>query len=219
MSYRLAALAFCLGAVSAAHAAPEADHAAMPAAAAPAAVPVFAPFLAPPDGGQQVLGSPLVEGQPFVVRLEEMPGEIVPPHTHHFDENITVIRGVWYFGVGPKFDRAALHRLPTGSFVFIPRGTPMFGYAPDGATVQIHGIGPWNQHFVGGLYTLTDKADVDGSQGVDASRFHFRVGDRVHTPRGPGRIQEGIVTGELVQYILIGPKRRVFVAQEKDLRK
>ena len=45
-------------------------------------------------------GDPEVSGEPFVMRIRELPGTIVPPHSHPVDENITVVEGTWYFGLG-----------------------------------------------------------------------------------------------------------------------
>src|ERR1051325_362746 len=106
----------------------------------PSEVPVFSPIHPMLRDGEKVVGNPDEAGVPFVVRLLEKPGSVVPPHIHHFDENITIVQGTWYFGIGAKFDTSKLRKLPVGSFVFIPHGTPMFGFAPDAVTVQIHGI-------------------------------------------------------------------------------
>ena len=215
MSNRLAVLALgvCLialaraGAVGATEApAPSVDSA-----------PVFSPFRPLSGEDERVFGDPSVAGRPFVVRVRELPGTIAAPHTHHFDENITVVQGTWQFGIGPKFDPAALHTLPEGSFIFIPRGTPMFGYAAEAVTVQVHGIGPFNQHFVDAAFTLT-AADPDDSWVTDPTKFRFRAGQAVHSPRGSGRIQQGFATGEIVQYIVVRPNRELFMVQEKDLR-
>jgi quercetin dioxygenase-like cupin family protein len=181
--------------------------------------PIFSPLKPLTDGGERVFGDPRIAGKAFVVRIKEMPGEIVPPHTHHFDENITVVQGTWYFGIGPKFNRGALHKLPVGSFVFVPKGTPMFGYSPDGTTVQIHGTGPWNQDFVSGLYTLTDQSHADGSLGVVPAKFRFPAGCHVRTVRGDGQILDGFATGEVVQYVVMGGNHQVFVAEERDVQK
>ena len=186
--------------------------------AEPKRTPVFAPFRVPADSSSRVYGDPNVAGEPFVVRIRELPGTIAAPHIHHFDENITVVQGTWYFGIGAHFNRAALHRLPQGSFVFIPKGTPMFGFAPDGVTVQVHGIGPFEQHFIDPLYTLTAAADADDSRGADPSKFRFRAGQRVHSSGGDGKIKEGYATGELIQYVLTAPDGRLFVAQEAAMR-
>ena len=179
--------------------------------------PVFSPFRPLSANSERVFGDPNVAGRPFVVRIRELPGTIAPPHTHHFDENITVVRGTWKFGIGPKFDPAALHTLPAGSFIFIPRGTPMFGYAEEPVTVQVHGIGPFNQHFIAAAFSLT-AADPDDGWVMDSTKFRFRAGQTVHSSRGSGRIQQGFATGEVVQYIIVRPNHELFMAQEKDMR-
>jgi quercetin dioxygenase-like cupin family protein len=180
-------------------------------------VPVFSPFHPLTTSDEKVVGDPNVAGRPFVIRVRELPGTVVPPHTHHFDENLTIVQGTWYFGIGPKFDRAALHQLSQGSFVFIPRGTPMFGYSPDDVTVQVHGIGPFEQHFVDSLYVLVASVDADDDALVDPARFRFRLGQTVRSPRGRGRIRQGYATGSVVQYQIVVANGRLIMAQEQEL--
>ena len=38
-------------------------------------------------------GDPEKVGEPFVMRIRELPGGIIPPHRHPVDENITVVKG------------------------------------------------------------------------------------------------------------------------------
>lgn len=38
-------------------------------------------------------GDPEKPGEPFVMRIRELPGGIIPPHKHPVDENITSSRG------------------------------------------------------------------------------------------------------------------------------
>lgn len=185
----------------------------------PSAVPVFAPIHPLLRDGERVLGDPRKAGAPFVIRIRELAGGIVPPHIHHFDENITVVQGTWRFGIGPKFDTAKLRELPVGSFVFIPAGTPMFGYAPAAVTVQVHGIGPFEQHWLAPLYTLTPAgaADTDGATGADPKRFRFHAGQEVHSPRGDGRIHEGYATGAVIEYEVLRADDQMIAAQETEL--
>ncbi len=49
--------------------------------------------LGPLAGDAQILyGHPDSLGQPFVMRIRELPGTIVPPHTHPVDEHLTVVQ-------------------------------------------------------------------------------------------------------------------------------
>jgi quercetin dioxygenase-like cupin family protein len=61
-------------------------------------------------------GDPDKPGEPFVMRIRELPGGIIPPHKHPVDENITDLQGTLYFAVGEKFDRGAMKELKAGSW-------------------------------------------------------------------------------------------------------
>lgn len=167
--------------------------------------------LGPMSGDVQILyGDPDVPGQPFVMRIRELPGTIVPPHSHPVDEHITIVQGTWYFGVGEAFDSTALRELKTGAYAFAPSGTTMFATSPEPAIVQVHGVGPFHIHWRDGLTTFDDA-------GAD-STFRFRRGDEVVASRGRGRIRHGYASGTLIQYEIEGPGG-LFMAQERDLRR
>jgi quercetin dioxygenase-like cupin family protein len=163
-------------------------------------------------------GDPDKPGEPFVMRIRELPGGVIPPHKHPVDEHITVVQGTLYFAVGEKFDRAVMQELKTGSYVFIPRGSTMFGYTPDAAIVQVHGIGPFHIHWRAGdtwregLKTL-DDADA-------ASVFKFKKGERVVVAgRGAGRIRQGYDSGEIVGYEIERADKSLFMAIESEIRR
>jgi quercetin dioxygenase-like cupin family protein len=156
-------------------------------------------------------GDPDSAGKPFVMRIHELPGTIVPPHTHPVDENVTVVQGTWYFGSGEKFDSSALRELKLGSYAFMPAGTSMFASSPSGAVVQVHGIGPFHIHWRDSLRVLGDSAAV--------KTFTFRKGDEVVTPHGNGRIRQGYASGTLVQYEIESANGDVFMATQRDVRR
>ncbi len=168
--------------------------------------------LGPLSGDVQILfGDPDVEGQPFVMRIRELPGTIVPPHSHPVDEHITVVQGTWYFGFGERFDSTALKELKTGSYAFAPSGTTMFGRSPELAIVQVHGIGPFKIHWHHGMTSFDDAAA--------ASTFRFKRGDEVVTERGRGIIRHGYASGTLIQYEIEGADGGRFMAQERGVRR
>ena len=139
--------------------------------------------LRPMSGDVEILyGDPEASGQPFVMRIRELAGTVVPPHAHPVDEHITVVQGTWYFGFGEKFDASVLAELKPGAYAFAPKGSWMFGYSPEAAIVQVHGVGPFQIQWHGGLKALDDP---------DAkSTLRFSRGDRVSAARGSGRIVE-----------------------------
>lgn len=168
--------------------------------------------LRPMTGDVELLyGDPDVEGQPFVMRIRELPGSVVPPHSHPVDEHITVLQGTWYFGQGEAFDRDRLEELKSGTYAFAPQGTWMFAYSPEGAIVQVHGIGPFQIRWRNGAKTLAD--------GDAASVFRFRRGEQIVARRGRGRIMEAYASGSIVQYEIEDANGDRFMADEQELRR
>jgi quercetin dioxygenase-like cupin family protein len=167
--------------------------------------------LRPPPGDVEILyGDPEAPRQPFVMRIRELPGTVVPPHSHPVDEHLTVLQGTWYFGLGETYDSTKLHALPAGSYAFAPAGTTMFGYAPDSAIVQVHGIGPFRIFWRDAAASLRDVPT--------SSAFQFRLGDRVRAPRGDGVIKDGYASGPVVQYDIERADGSRFFAHERDLQ-
>jgi len=79
--------------------------------------------LRPMSGDVEILyGDPEASGEPFVMRIRELAGTVVPPHAHPVDEHITVVQGTWYFGFGEKFDASALEELKPGAYASPRRG-------------------------------------------------------------------------------------------------
>jgi quercetin dioxygenase-like cupin family protein len=166
--------------------------------------------LGPIAGDVQILyGNPDSAG-PFVMRIHELAGTVIPPHTHPVDENVTVVQGTWYFGFGERWDSTALRALKAGDYAFAPAGATMFGASPDEAVVQVHGTGPFHIHWRDGLKVLGEPGG--------ASAFRYRRGDQVATPRGPGRIRQGYASGAVVQYEIERPDGGAFMASERDVR-
>ena len=95
-----------------------------------------------------VQGDPSKEG-PFVYRLKMPAGYKVPPHFHRAAENVTVLTGVFYLGLGEKFDQGSGQKLPVGGFVSVPPKHPHYAWAgPQETVVQVHGVGPTDLTFV-----------------------------------------------------------------------
>ena len=155
-------------------------------------------------------GDPEIAGEPFVMRIRELPGTIVPPHSHPVDENITVVEGTWYFGFGEEYKAETLQELKAGSYAFAPKGSTMFGYSATGAVVQVHGVGPFRIHWHGGLHTLDDP---------DAkSVFRFVRGARVMFKSQTGKVAEGYASGKIVQYEIEASDGQRFMASEHELQ-
>ena len=85
---------------------------------------------------------------PFTVRLKFSDGARVAAHWHPEDENVTVLQGTFLAGMGEKYDAAALHEFPTGSFILMPKEMRHFATARGETIVQLHGNGPFVINYV-----------------------------------------------------------------------
>ena len=92
-------------------------------------------------------GDPGAAG-PFTIRLKLPAGYRISPHWHPTDENVTVISGTFSLGMGEKFDQASLKTLPAGGFALLPAEMRHFAWTKGGATVQVHGMGPFALNYV-----------------------------------------------------------------------
>jgi quercetin dioxygenase-like cupin family protein len=162
-----------------------------------------------------LFGDPDKSGEPFVMRIRELAGGIIPPHRHPVDEHITVVQGTVYFAVGDKFDRGVMREMKTGSYAFIPKGRIMFGYTPEAAIVQVHGIGPFNIDWRSTAGWRNELRTLDSPDAVVI--FKFKRGDRVATPRGKGRIRQGYDSGEVIGYEIDGDDGTLFIAEECEI--
>ena len=90
-----------------------------------------------------ISGNPAIPGQPYVVRARFAPGVFSPPHFHPETRFIVVLKGTWWVGSGPKWDKDATTPVPAGSFVVHhPNKIHYDGAKNEEVIVQISGMGP-----------------------------------------------------------------------------
>jgi hypothetical protein len=106
---------------------------------------------------ERVSGDMDMPGLPFVIRIHHDAGYVVLPHTHPEDENITVLKGIWALGMGPRLKMSELKPMELGAFGFVPKNLEHFGYAKVETVLQVHGIGPFVNVPVDPVFELTDK--------------------------------------------------------------
>jgi len=101
----------------------------------------FAPF--PPSARLAVLiGDPHQAG-PYVIRVKLPAGVKLMPHRHPEDRVYTVLSGVFYVGIGDRFNTDGLQAFPPGIVVVLPGGNWHFHWAKSGEYVtQVTAIGP-----------------------------------------------------------------------------
>ena len=111
---------------------------------------VWHPFSAFPEKARLsvLIGDPSKSG-PYVIRVKLPGGTKMLPHRHSEDRIYTVISGIFYIGLGEKFDDTKLQAFAPGSVVVLPAGQSHFHWAKSGEYVtQVTAIGPLGLEYV-----------------------------------------------------------------------
>lgn len=110
-----------------------------------------------------VVGRPS-EPNPYTIRVKAPHGAKLMPHKHPEDRVYTVISGIFYIGLGDRFDAAKLNAYPPGAVIVLPGNTPHFHWAKSGEYItQITAIGPL------GMEYLSAEDDPRNTKPVKAS--------------------------------------------------
>jgi quercetin dioxygenase-like cupin family protein len=95
-----------------------------------------------------VVGDPSKAG-PYTIRVRVPHGVKLMPHRHPEDRVYTVISGVFYIGLGDRFDADKLQAYPPGSVIVLPGNTPHFHWAKSSEYVtQVNAIGPLGIEYI-----------------------------------------------------------------------
>lgn len=94
-------------------------------------------------------GDPTKAG-PYIVRLKIPANTNLPAHYHGDTENVTVISGALWVGIGDKADAASTKEVGPGTFVSIPANLHHYAMTKMPTVVQIEGTGPMSMTVVGG---------------------------------------------------------------------
>jgi quercetin dioxygenase-like cupin family protein len=95
-----------------------------------------------------LIGDPSQPG-PYVVRVKVPGGVKLMPHKHPEDRIYTVMSGVFYIGLGERFDGDKVKAYPPGCVVVLPGDTPHFHWAKSGEYVtQVTAIGPLGLDYI-----------------------------------------------------------------------
>jgi len=95
-----------------------------------------------------LVGDPQKPG-PFVVRVKVPADAKIMPHMHPEDRIYTIISGVFYIGIGDKFEPEKLKAYSPGSVFVLPGNTPHFHWAKSGEYIsQVSAVGPLGLSYV-----------------------------------------------------------------------
>ena len=105
------------------------------------------PFL--PAGAQIVVlaGDP-TKAVPYTVRLKFPANYDIPAHSHPGDENVAVVSGELFMGMGTRLDTSAGLALGVGGFALMPANANHFAYTKSETTIVLYGQGPVELKYV-----------------------------------------------------------------------
>ena len=86
-------------------------------------------------------GNPMQAGL-YIVRVKVPAGTVFGAHYHNETENVTVISGTLWVGIGDKVNKAAMKPLTAGSFVHVPAKLHHYAMTKTTTVIDITGIGP-----------------------------------------------------------------------------
>ena len=101
-----------------------------------------------PKGGQLAVlhGDPFKPMQ-YALRFKMPDGYTIAPHWHTKDEQLTVLSGTFILHMGDTMDAPA-HTLTAGAYHFLPGKMHHAAQAQGEVVVEIHGIGPFDIHYL-----------------------------------------------------------------------
>jgi quercetin dioxygenase-like cupin family protein len=97
-----------------------------------------------PTGARMAVlaGDPSKPG-PFVIRLRLPAHYAIPPHHHPTTENVTVIAGALFAGMGDKVKKDAARPYVSGGFLSLPAQMNHFAWTKQMTVIQIEAEGPF----------------------------------------------------------------------------
>jgi quercetin dioxygenase-like cupin family protein len=101
-----------------------------------------APPLLPPGAQIAVLAGDPTKAAPYTVRLKFPANYDIRAHSHPTDENVAVVSGELFMGMGTKLDRKAGLGLGVGGFALMPANANHFAYTKSETTIVLYGQGP-----------------------------------------------------------------------------
>jgi quercetin dioxygenase-like cupin family protein len=102
-----------------------------------------APAIFPKGAEMAVLQGDPSKSEEFTVRLRMPNGYRIAPHTHPTVENVTVLTGTFFAGMGEKFSESSLKAFGRDAFASIPANHAHYAMARGQTIVQVHGLGPF----------------------------------------------------------------------------
>jgi len=101
-----------------------------------------APPMLPPGAEIAVLAGDPTKAVPYTIRLKFPANYDIPAHSHPSDENVAVVSGELFMGMGAKLDKRGGLGLRVGGFALMPAYANHFAYTRSETTIVLYGQGP-----------------------------------------------------------------------------
>jgi hypothetical protein len=101
-----------------------------------------APQMLPPGAQIAVLAGDPSKPAPYTIRLKFPANYSVPAHSHPNDENVMVVSGDLFIGMGNKLDKKSATALGKGGYALMPAKHNHFAFTTSETTILLYGIGP-----------------------------------------------------------------------------
>ena len=101
-----------------------------------------APPMLPPGAQIAVLAGDPTKPVAYVARLKFPANYTIPAHSHPTDENVTVVSGDLFLGMGNAVDKSSAKALGIGGFGLLPAHMNHFAFTKQETTVVLFGKGP-----------------------------------------------------------------------------
>ena len=86
-------------------------------------------------------GDPTKPG-PYVFRAKMPSGYKLPPHRHSDTRTVTVLKGVYWAGIGEQYDAMQMRELGPGAYYITEAEVPHYAWARKEVIIQEMGTGP-----------------------------------------------------------------------------
>ena len=107
-----------------------------------------APPVLPKGAKLSVLyGDPGKPGQ-YVLRLAAPANYRIPPHWHSQTENLTIISGALYLGMGDELVAKEAHALKAGGYHYLPAKMHHYAFTKAQTVIQVSGEGPFDINYI-----------------------------------------------------------------------
>jgi quercetin dioxygenase-like cupin family protein len=85
---------------------------------------------------------------PYVLRLAAPANYRIPPHWHTQTENLTIVSGALYLGMGDKLVAKEAHALKAGGYHYLPAKQHHYAFTRGATVIQVSGEGPFDINYI-----------------------------------------------------------------------